>query len=283
MHIDSLVRAGGHGSRVVFTPGNRWAVDYIMRQMGRSSRQVYADTFRVKRSRRSSGEEEVLNAVAIIPGKSDSILVIGGHLDASASRDPGWNRNWRTMPAPGADDNATGIAVILEVLALAAHAPSQPSYTLMFVGFNAEEKHPDYAGHHLGSRSIAERLKREGRPVKGVIVLDMVGWNPRGDYMPLFASPRSQWLARELVAHNEWLRLSLDLSDRFPPCRNSDNESFDRLGIPAVLFMESCTPWRNEPRHPRNPGYHTGRDTEGMVTYSLVDKVTRLVAAYAMK
>ncbi len=286
-HVDSLAAAGGHGSRVVFTEGNRWGVEYMLRQMRESTSRVTADTFHVER--RNGGRYPLVNPIAIVPGQSDSLLVICAHIDASASRDAGWGRNWSVMPAPGADDNATGAAALLEVLALSVHSRTTPRYTLMFVGCNAEEKNPDYAGaarrdgHHLGSLHVARRLKEEGSPVRGVIVLDMVGWNPRANYVGLFASSGSQWLAKELAAYKDYLQLSLELPHVYGNCRNSDNDSFDRLGLPAVLFMESCRPWRDEGRAPRNPTYHTGRDLPDRVTYPVLDKVTRLVAAYVMQ
>jgi Zn-dependent M28 family amino/carboxypeptidase len=261
-------------------------VEYVLGQMRRSTRLVAADTFRVKR--RSGGEGVLINATATLPGVTDSLLVICAHIDASASRDAGWSRNWSRMSAPGADDDGTGIAAMLEVLTLAAHAQSKPRYTIMFVASNAEERNPDYAGlahrdgHHLGSRHLAANLKAMGRPIKGVIAMDMVGWNPRENFMYLFAGPRATPLARELAERNLYLRLNLTLPTTFTPCPNSDNESFDRYGIPAVLFMEGCAPWRSDARHPRNPAYHSARDLPGAVTYPILDMMTRLVYSFVM-
>jgi Peptidase family M28 len=283
-HVDSLANAGGHASRVVFTEGNRWSVEYVLRQMRRSTRQVSADTFYVKR--RGGGMHPLVNATATLPGTSDSLLIICAHIDASASRDAGWSRNWSRMRAPGADDNATGVAAMLETLTLAAHAGTRPRYTVMFVACNAEERNPDYAGlsrrdgHHLGSRHLAAKLKGMGKPIKGVIAMDMVGWNPRETFVYLFASRSGTALARELVARKDYLGLSLGLPSSFSACPNSDNESFDRFGIPAVLFMESCAPWRSDAHHPRNPNYHTSRDLPGGVTYPILDKTTRLVYSF---
>lgn len=284
-HVDSLAHAGGHRSRVVFTEGNEYAVDYVLRQMRRIVPDAYADTFRVER-RGMRESYPLVNPTAILPGRSDTVLVICAHIDASASRDGGWSGNWSRMRAPGADDNATGVAALLEALVLAAHAPSKPRYTLMFVATNAEEKNPDYAGaarrdgHHLGSLHVARRLKSERTPVHGVIVMDMVGWNPRETYVGLFAAPRAQWLARELATLRDRMGLRLNLPSSYASCRNSDNEAFDRLGIPAVLFMESCRPWRNEGRAPRNPNYHSGRDLPAAVNYDVLLRVTKLVAGY---
>lgn len=282
-HIDSLTLAGGFRSRAVFTEGNRQGVGYILRQMRRSTGRCWADTFRIPR-RGGRGSSPLANAVAVVPGASDSLLVVCAHLDATADRDPGWRRGWMSMPAPGAVDNATGIAAMLEALALAAHAPKPPHYTLMFIACNAEERNLDYANprdHHLGSRHAAETLRRQGKRVKGVIAMDMVGFSPDGNYLPLFATPRSGWLARGLYDLNARLRLGLILPPAFPACDRSDNDSFNRGGFPSVLFMESCAPWRSMgPHHPRNPGYHSPRDLSGLINYSMLEQVTRLVYSY---
>ncbi|MBS1913983.1 MAG: M20/M25/M40 family metallo-hydrolase [Bacteroidetes bacterium] len=286
-HIDSLASAGGTGSRVVFTEGNRRAVAYVLRAMANETKEVRSDTFMVRR-RSTRANFPLVNPVAVVRGVSDSLIVVAAHIDASASRDGGWDGNWMHMRAPGADDNASGIAAMLETLALVAHAPARPHYTVMFVACNGEERNPDYAGmsrhdgHHLGSRWLARMLKQSGAKVKGAIVMDMVGWNPRGNYTPVFSSGRSLWMARELVALQARLRLDLELGARCGPCDKSDNDSFDRVGIPAVLLMESCAPWRNDARHPRNPGYHSSRDTRAYITWPILFSVTRLVAAYAM-
>jgi hypothetical protein len=283
-HVDSLANAGGHASRVVFTEGNRWSVEYVLAEMRRSTDRVAADTFYVKR--RGGSSSALVNPTATIQGESDSLLVICAHLDASASRDPGWNGNWSRMHAPGADDDGTGIAAMLEALALTVASGTRPHYTLMFVACNAEERNPDYAGlphrdgHHLGSRHLASSLAASRRPVKGVIAMDMVGWNPRSNFMYLFASDRGQTLARSLAARNASLGSALTLPTTFTPCPNSDNESFDRFGIPAVLFMESCKPWVADAHHPRNTTYHSSRDLPGGVTYPILTGVARLVYSF---
>ncbi|MDB5033681.1 MAG: Peptidase family [Chlorobi bacterium] len=287
-HIDTLAKAGGTGSRVVFTDGNRWAVEYVLAEMRKSTPNVRADTFMVARKSRKT-PSSLVDPVAIIAGKSDSIIVICAHIDASGSRDGGWDGNWSRAHAPGADDDGTGIAALLETLTLVAHSDLKPQYTLMFVACNAEERNPDYAGlaradgHHLGSRYMAGKLSRDRKPVRAVISMDMVGWNPGEDYMPIFTTPRSRWLAADLQARRSFLGLDLNLATIAAPCPNSDNESFDRFGFPAVLLMESCKPWVNDRHHPRNPVYHTSRDLPTMVSYGLLEKVTRLISSYALK
>jgi hypothetical protein len=276
--IDSLARAGGHGSRVVFTPGNAWAVGYLRRSFLESTPHVQCDTFLLR-----AGWAPLVNVIATIPGVTDSLLVICAHLDASASRDRGWQRNWSRMPAPGADDDATGTAALIEILGLVAHAGAPPHYTLIVVGTEGEEKNPSYVGHHLGSRDLAGRLRREKRAVKGVIALDMIAGNREEPYLPVFASNAGRPIARELFDLNAKLGTGLIIPDRFEPCTRSDNESFDRVGLPAILLMESPSPWKRAGRSPRNMTYHSSGDLPENLNYAMLGAVTRLVAAYAMR
>ena len=278
-HIDSLVQAGGARSRVVFTEGNAWSIGYIRKRFEENGATVAIDTFAV---RCSDGKSRSLsNVIATLPGADDSIVVICAHLDASASRDKGWARGYASMPAPGAGDNASGVSALIEILGIVNRSGRKPAHTLMIVACNAEEKNPRYGGHHLGSRHVAERLKREGAAVAAVIAIDMVGYSPRGREIGLFAGARSQALSRRLAALKSTMKLDLGLPHSFAPCRNSDNESFERVGYPTALFMESCKPWKGSAQVPRNPGYHTSRDLPGLVNLDVLAAVTTLVAAFA--
>ncbi len=97
-----------------------------------------------------------------IKGKSDEIIVIGGHADSTAGFMGG-----KYVKAPGADDNASGIATITEVIRVLMENNYRPEKTLMFMGYAAEE-----AGL-LGSNEIASKFKEQGKDVVGVLQLDM--------------------------------------------------------------------------------------------------------------
>ncbi|MBL7988249.1 MAG: Zn-dependent exopeptidase M28 [Chlorobi bacterium] len=281
LHIDRLADAGGNKSRVVFTPGNRWGVEYIVRQFQEAGVAPLRDTFTApfwKVKGWNGRDGRLANVIAEIPGASDSVVVLCAHLDASGSRDPGWKTNWQTAAAPGANDNGSGIAALIEIVREVASA--KPRYTLVAVASNAEEKNPDYAGHHHGSRAVAERLRREGKKVRAVVVMDMVGWSPNGASTMLFADARSRPLAASLRKLNQGLNTGLVIPAATAPCRNSDNEAFAAAGFPTVLFMESCTPWRATGLRPRNPTYHTRRDTPATVNLSVTEAVVKLVSEW---
>lgn len=277
--IDTLQRAGGHHTRAVFTDGNAWTERYLLDAMSTPEVRAVRQEFIVPR--RSGGEGRIANIVTEVPGGSDSIVVIVAHFDATAARDHRRGAKNGEARAPGANDNATGVAAMIELLRLAASHKGQLRYSVLFVAVNAEERHHDYRSgtrrdaHHFGSRHAARLILRSGRPVKCAITLDMIGWHPRGDTIRLFAGPGAGVIARELVAAMDPSQGHPSLGGPITGCPNSDNESFDRVSIPSVLIMEACRPWRPEGSRPRNRWYHTQADTLEHVRITMVAATVR--------
>ena len=105
------------------------------------------------------------SVIATITGSTypDEIVIIGGHLDSINSYDT-------TGKAPGADDNASGIAVLTESLKAIVNADFQPKRTIKFIGYAAEE-----VGLR-GSQEIASEHKSNNADVIGVVQFDMSGY-----------------------------------------------------------------------------------------------------------
>lgn len=150
-HIQHLEYAGGTHSRITFTPGVDSASVYVMEQFksipGLTS--VEYDTFYVSTAKSPYDLQPQVNVIATIEGRRypERSYVIGAHIDATADRDYGWGSqgaNWQSIDAPGADDNATGVAAILEIARIMADPESDFSadYTIKLVGFGAEERLP---------------------------------------------------------------------------------------------------------------------------------------------
>ncbi len=106
------------------------------------------------------------SVVATITGQdlSDEVVIIGAHLDSINQSNPSGGQ------APGADDNASGIAVLTEALKAIVAAGYQPSRTIKIMGFAAEE-----VGLR-GSQSIAADYKAAGVNVIGMAQFDMTGY-----------------------------------------------------------------------------------------------------------
>ncbi|MGQ5524185.1 M20/M25/M40 family metallo-hydrolase [Chitinimonas sp. PSY-7] len=94
---------------------------------------------------------------------ADEVVVLGGHID-TVTEISATDENHR---APGADDNASGIASLIEAMRVMLNANYRPRRTIKFIAYAAEE-----AGL-LGSQDIADKFKADNVKVVGVLQLDM--------------------------------------------------------------------------------------------------------------
>ncbi len=289
-HIRALTDAGGHPSRIVYTPGNEAAVDYLEAAFraipGLTS--VRRDTFYVTTPGALFPTRPVVNVIAELRGSRypDSILVVGGHIDNCADRNSGgkptYANVWQTVSSPGADDDASGLAATLELARILADPTDgyTPEYTIRFCGFNAEEVHPAYPGssdyHHFGSSHIAFAAKARGDRILGVVQMDMIGYNKAFQYVSVISDGASEWLGRNVLKMAQLYDLPL-ITNRppYPLAYYSDHEAFWRAGYPAILLMENAPPWNDSPFYTASPIYHTSGDSLGTINLPLVTTVTR--------
>jgi Zn-dependent M28 family amino/carboxypeptidase len=207
------------------------------------------------------------NVVADLPGTgcSNRIFVIGAHYDSV----PG---------TPGADDNASGVAGMLEIARVLRARPLP--MTVRFIGFPFEEI------GLVGSQKAAQDLAAAGADVAGMVSLEMIGFTASGDdsflgvpndYLATVADPRSEYLARVFgAAHYEYV------PDRFAPAAvidpsslgdilRSDHASFWRAGFRALLVTDTA--------NFRNPNYHQPSDTLATLDLGFLTDATKATAA----
>lgn len=116
------------------------------------------------------------------PGRNS--LIICAHYDSRGED--------RSDLAPGADDNASGVAVLLETARVLAQAGIEPRVTLAFFGGEEDSL--------LGSSAFVEELLSEHLPLRGVINVDMVGYDEYGPQdIVVFTNPQSVPLALEVI------------------------------------------------------------------------------------
>lgn len=183
-------------------------------------------------------------------------LIVGAHYDAV----PG---------TPGADDNASGVAVLLELARyLAGQSRPRPVW---LVAFDMEE----YG--LLGSRAYAAQLQAEGQAVHLMLSLEMLGYCDRtphsqdyptpllarlypntGDYIALVGNLSTTLAMRQLKRHLkqagaacEWLPVP-NRGAAIPATRLSDHASFWDCGYPAMMVTDTA--------FLRNPHYHQASD-----------------------
>ncbi|MDI7276342.1 MAG: M28 family metallopeptidase [Anaerolineae bacterium] len=217
----------------------------------------------------SHGSRLVSNIIAVKPGllpESEGMLIVCAHYDSTAAASPGWNGQWASMPAPGADDNGSGVAAALEVARVLA--PHTLAYTIRFCFFVGEEQ------GLYGSQAYAEELHAAGANVLGVINLDMIGYDGNGDgvlEVHTGTTIASQVLGKVLVRNMQ--RYAPSLRPAVFARRAiwaSDHAPFWRLGYPALQIIEDRT-WDFNPR------YHTSRDVLAVLDTGYCTDITRAV------
>ena len=227
----------------------------------------------------------VANLIAALPGKGDAAryYVVGAHYD--------------TVPTtPGADDNASAVAVMLE---LARRLPDLDlAAPVKLVAFTLEEP-PAYTTGDMGSRVFVRERKAAGDEVLGAVVLEMVGYtSPAQDY-PLvleWAGYPKQGNFIAIVGNGASRRFGRAVATAFranpalpvetlfvpfdghvlPATRLSDHASFWDAGWPALMVTDTA--------FFRNPNYHLPSDTIDTLDFGfmarLVESLTLAVAAF---
>jgi hypothetical protein len=278
----ALVQASGYYSRVAFTPGNDSSVGYIYRMLKRypAITRVELDTFFVDDSvSRAAGyaKKPLFNVFGIIPGKANSktAVVIGAHLDSYAGRESTWIDHWKTIRAPGADDNGSGVSTVLEAARIFGSGASfgfTNDRPIIFALFNAEEAGRAYQVYLYGSSHFAARLKAEGYSIAAMINIDMVGFNTNLT-MDVVSDNPSIPIGQTAVAVNSQYGLGLAMNPApFVYATYSDHSSFWNQGFPAVLLIEHAPPNQSTSNYTINSLYHTSHDTLGALNPELMKR-----------
>jgi Zn-dependent M28 family amino/carboxypeptidase len=178
-------------------------------------------------------------------------VVVGAHLD--------------TVPvAPGAEDNASGIAVMLQLAAMVSRQPA--ALPVQFIAFGAEEpRGTGDAWHHFGSRQrVADLSRSERRAIQAMVALDRVG--VRASFVPVCTAAEQGNRLRDAIRA---AARRVDIPTR--TCTNyaSDHWSYAKAGIPAVRL--GSVPYA---------GYHSRGDVPSVIDRRQLDRVGRTVWAW---
>lgn len=273
-HVDRL--AGHIGPRHVGRPAAmEAAAAYIESELT-----ALGDS--VERQAYCAAGVEVANLVVERRGaeRPDETVVLGAHYDTLAE-------------TPGADDNASAVATLIEVARLLQGRSF--SRTIRFAAFACEEP-PHFYTDEMGSRQHAARCRARGENVVGMLCLEMVGYYSsapgsqrpppeapgvlhwafpdRGDFLAAVGNLRScglLWRFRGGFRRATRLPLfSMALPEAFNSIRLSDNSSFWDQGYPALMITDTS--------FLRNPNYHQPGDTPDTLDYARMARATIGVA-----
>ncbi len=238
------------GTRFTGTQGNHDAHIYLSDRLTAYGLDVEEDNFSfTRRHGGGTGAGDSTNLIARLEGTEDpdTVWIFSAHYD-STSTDP---ENY----APGADDNASGVAGVLEAARLLSTRPHRDS--IWFVLTGAEEQGSE------GSFHLAAWLASEPVEVRGVIAPDMIGFWPLGDgdAMDILGDEDSEHLVTSMsevadvlgVAHKTWIHHYY--------CYGDDHTNYQESGVPAITPMD-CVEAHNLPENGEDlPHYHKTTDT----------------------
>src|SRR6478609_1948146 len=221
-------------------------------------------------------DQRVTNVLSTDPATTgaSSYYVVGAHYD--------------TVPGtPGADDNASAVAVMLELARRLRQARLKAP--VLFAAFTLEEP-PAHLTGHQGSRIFVRNCRSRGDRVLGAIILEMVGYTaprqhypflPRwpgysgqGNFIGIIGNWRSLQLGRAVLRgfrKNKGLpaeSLFLPFDGRIlPETRLSDHASFWDAGLPALMVTDTA--------FFRNPNYHLPSDTIDTLDFTFMAELVR--------
>lgn len=170
------------------------------------------------------------------------ILVLGGHGDSIAGY-----FGAKRKRAPGADDNASGIATLTEIIQVAMLHEFKPKRTVQFMAYAAEEV------GLVGSKRIAKAYKEANRHVVGVLQLDMTNFKGADEDIFIFedfTNAAQNAFLTQLI--EEYVKVSWSTSECGYGC--SDHASWSRNGYPASFPHEASM-------RKSNKKIHTKKDT----------------------
>jgi Zn-dependent M28 family amino/carboxypeptidase len=193
------------------------------------------------------------NVVATPPGfaAGSPYRIVGAHLDTVAV-------------APGAEDNASGISVLLELARLAA--ADDTLLPTVLIAFGAEEpRGPAEDQHHYGSRHyVAEMTRQERGNLRAMVSLDRIGVGPR---VPVCSAPEGGTKVRDSL-------LATAIAEDIPPlaCEGntaSDHWSFVLKRMPAARVGSTSY-----------AAYHSADDVPSVINRRQLERSGRLIWAW---
>ncbi len=208
------------------------------------------------------------NVVGILPGRlggaAPGFFMMGAHFDATSMRDAAGDTLWDpfTYDAPGADDNASGVATILEALRVAAARGIRPEADVRIAFFDGEEVQVvEPARFLLGSKVLADTTRAiedaGGDKLYALLNADMVAYNPRQDSLVVLTNIPSRWLGTQILAVHETggYAAGMQVERVVRGLGNSDHGPFWERGFDAVMLIETTDV------EPHAPHYHHATDT----------------------
>lgn len=173
------------------------------------------------------------NVVVTLPGSHfpDQYVVVGAHHDSAVSFIPDWIQVSMTT-APGANDNASGTAAVLEIARVMKLHDFQPLSSIRFLTFAAEELGLYGAYHDVG------QIVASGMSVVAMINSDMIAHNPIPEWHFVIRNyPGADFLTNMALDLGAGLGMTMHTDNLM--INASDSWAYHNAGIPSIFFMEA--------------------------------------------
>jgi hypothetical protein len=240
------------------TRGIGAARQWILEELRRTSPRLEAsyDVHQIPQGGRITREVELRNVVAVLPGRSPRRIYVSGHYDTvnlGAQGQVGINsgaasadRSDENADAPGANDDGSGVVLMMELARVFAESGIEFEATLVFMAVAGEEQ------GLIGSRQQARRMKEMQIPVQALFNNDIVGGAVGGDGIVDGATIRLYADGPEDSASRSLAQFTRRVAARYVPShrvrlmarrdrfnRGGDHTAFNLEGLAAVGFRES--------------------------------------------
>jgi leucyl aminopeptidase len=194
-------------------------------------------------------------------GNSSEIVVLGSHLDSVNDEDP---ENGRS---PGADDDGSGVTILIELIETFVKTDYLPIKTLEFQFYSAEEV------GFLGSQQIAQRYHNQTKNVIGMLQLDMAGYSTKqlksirviSDY----TDPELSKFVKLLIK----TYTSSSIIDDKCGYACSDHAAFTEVGYRSAFIIEDEF----------SPVYHSDKDSVESVNFEYLKEFFKISLGFAIE
>lgn len=252
-HMNELQAMGatdgsGLGTRFYPTASNQRAAEYLYRELESYGLTVWYEYF-------VSWDGYLLtNVIGEVPGRDQSRLYgVMAHFDTISDAP--------TTVAPGADDNASGVAASLEIARILSGWSLK--YPLQIIFVNYEEQ------GIIGSQEWARGAVARGEPWEGVFNIDSVGSDRNGRRIVLNSEGSSTWMGDLIVRVNDAYGLGENINNAHDPDIMADDNRLRDEGIEAVMVAREL--------YGQSPYHHTTNDVMDNVSVPRVQDTTVLI------
>jgi hypothetical protein len=272
-HVEFLTSIAGY-RHYGNMPGLLRCVDYIRSEFDIANGRIVLQDFQVE-------GRTYQNVICSLGPADGPRIIVGAHYDVCG-------------PQPGADDNASAVAGLLEIARLMGANPDRLTYRLDFVAYCLEEP-PFFGTSHMGSYVHARSLRDRKVAVKEMLCLEMIGFFSSQENSQSFPIPLMRWfyptranfiavvgnlrnwplvwqVQRDMQMGAEIEVCKLTAPAMVPGVGLSDHSSYWKFGFPAVMITDTA--------FYRNPNYHQSSDTIETLDFSKMSQVVQGIVAH---